>query len=147
VEAEGGRPAGGEAFEILRVERGLPAYGREITEGNLLQETGQTERAVDFRKGCYTGQEVVARIHYRGHVNRLLRGLRSGDPGSSLDPGASLFRGDREVGDVRTAVRSPRQGSIALAYVRREVEPGERLALGPGGPPAVEVVELPFTFK
>lgn len=148
----GGRPAGLRAREIRRVELGIPVYGRDIDEGTLPHETGQTDRAVSFEKGCYTGQEVVVRIEHRGQVNRLLRGLELGGGGGREgegedDPpesGASLYRDGRERGSLTTAVRSPRFGSIALGYVRREVEPGSLLSLEPDGEPACRVRELPF---
>lgn len=146
VETVAGGVAGREAYDIWRIERGVPAYGPDIGLDNLPQETGQQERAISLSKGCYTGQEVVARIHYRGHVNRHLRGLRVREeaepPFSATD---ELYREGRAVGRVTSAARSPRLGAIGLGYVRREVTPGERVARSPGGRPAVEVVELPFT--
>jgi folate-binding protein YgfZ len=143
----GGSPATAADWQIVRVERGLPAFGAEITGENLPQETGQTNRAISFEKGCYTGQEVVARIHYRGHVNRLLRGLRPiGDAPDPLRAGERLEREGRELGRVATAVESPRLGSIGLGYIRREVEPGELLTRE-GGAGEAEVVDLPFTIR
>lgn len=149
--AAGGGPAGRRAMEVWRVERGIPTYGREISLERLPQETGQEARAISFTKGCYTGQEVVARIHYRGHVNRLLRGLAFRAP-SDADPahllpaaGTELHQRSRPVGLVTTAVRSPRLGPIGLGYIRREVSPGAELSLAPGGPPEARVVALPFT--
>ncbi|MFQ5888534.1 MAG: YgfZ/GcvT domain-containing protein [Gemmatimonadota bacterium] len=139
----GGGPAGQEAYDIWRVERGIPVYGAEISLDVLPQETGQEERAISYTKGCYTGQEVVARIHYRGHVNRHLRGLHFRE--DRPEAGQRLFAGEREVAAVTSAVRSPRFGPIALGYVRREVEPGAALAATPGGQPGVRVGELPFT--
>lgn len=158
--AEGGRAVARATWEILRVERGVPVYGAEIDMNVLPQETGQEARAISFEKGCYTGQEVVARIHYRGKVNRLLRGVRFVNAGTEAlpPPGAELLREGRGVGRVTTAVRSPRFGPIALAYVRREVEPGEPLVVAHGAEPVTsdekearagelqaEVVALPFT--
>lgn len=145
AEAVGGGPAGLEARETLRVELGIPLYGREISLEVLPQETGQTGRAVSFDKGCYTGQEVVARIHYRGKVNRHLRGLRLPAGDALPERGVPLFEGERERGSVTTAVRSPREGPIALAYVRREVDPGSEVALGARDGPPAGVVELPFS--
>jgi folate-binding protein YgfZ len=132
-------------WEILRVERGVPVYGREITADSLPQETGQTARTVHFDKGCYTGQEVVARIHYRGHVNRRLVGFKSGHPAEALAPDSPLFLGERSVAEIRTSVISPRFGAIALGYARREVEPGQTLSRKAGTPADVEVRALPFT--
>lgn len=140
-----GRASGLRAREAWRVERGVPVYGPEINTDVLPQETGQTGRAVDIEKGCYTGQEVVARIHYRGKVNRRLLGLVL-HPDLPVLPGNGdeLFLNDRARGTVTTAVRSPRLGPVALAYVRTEVEPGDTLALEPGGEPACRVLELPL---
>lgn len=141
----GGRPVGPEAREIWRVERGIPAYGAEIDTDVLPQETGQGDRAVDHEKGCYTGQEVVARIHHRGKVNRHLRGLRPEDDAASpVEPGDELFSEGRSRATVTSAVRSPRLGLLALGYVRRELEPGDLLASEPEGDPAWRIEELPF---
>ena len=104
-------------------------------------EAGIVERAVDFEKGCYIGQEPVARLHYRGKPNRRLRGLRLSAPAAHGDP---LFLGDREVGTIGSSCLSPAHGPIALAIVRREAADGERLAVGGGGATA-ELVELPFS--
>ena len=129
-----------EALEAVRVEHGRPRYGRDLDESVIPQEAGLNERAVSFTKGCYVGQETVARLHYRGKPNRHLRGLRL--TGEAVS-GEVLHLGDREVGRVGTVALSPRLGPIALALVRREAQPGERLAVGDGGTRA-EVVELPF---
>jgi folate-binding protein YgfZ len=148
VEQFGGVRCDAVDIETARVERGLPVFGVEITAENLPQETGQTERAVSFQKGCYTGQEVVARIHYRGHVNRLLRGLRPQGEGSSTAdfvPGAALYFEGRVVGDVRSVVQSPRMGPLGLGYVRTSAEPGTHLSLESEGPAFIAVTELPFT--
>ena len=147
LEGAAPRTASAADHEAWRIELGVPRYGVDVTEENLPQETGLVPRAVSFDKGCYTGQEVVARIHYRGHVNRLLRGIRYGDgeAGPPLRPGEELVRDDRAVGHVTSACLSPRFGSIALAYVRREIDPGDGLA--PVSDPSVRllVTELPFT--
>jgi folate-binding Fe-S cluster repair protein YgfZ len=103
-------------------------------------EAGITDRAVDFEKGCYIGQEPVARLHYRGKPNRTLRGLRLS---ASAEPGERLVLGDKEVGKVGTSSLSPALGPIALAIVRREAGEGDRLAVGDDGVTA-EVVNLPF---
>lgn len=134
------------AFEALRVEAGFPRYGTDVTEENLVQETGWEARAVSYDKGCYVGQEVVVRLHHRGHANRRLRGLRfEGEPAEAPAPGTPLFAGAKAVGAVTSAVRSPRLGPIGLAYVRREVETGARLRVGaPDAGAAAQVVDLPF---
>ena len=144
AEAAGGGPVGLEAREVLRVELGIPLYGREISLDVLPQETGQTDRAVSFEKGCYTGQEVVARIHYRGRVNRLLRGLRLADEVDPPGPGTALFRDDRQRGTVTTSLRSPRLGPVALGFVRREIDVGSELGIGAADGPAARVEELPL---
>jgi tRNA-modifying protein YgfZ len=125
--------------ECLRIEQGRPRYGVELDDGVIPQEAGLNARAVSFTKGCYVGQETVARLHYRGKPNRLLRGLRLS---AAADVGAPLRFGDREVGHIGSCALSPRFGPIALAFVRREAEPGSRLDAG--GLVDAEVVELPF---
>lgn len=145
-----GREIGLDSWEILRVERGIPAFGKDYGVENLAQETGQDARAISYDKGCYTGQEVVARIHFRGHVNRILRGFRLADlaAGHSAAPTLAvdqpLFEADRERGAITSSVDSPRLGRIALGLARTEMEPGRRLALEPSGDEIVEIVELPF---
>jgi tRNA-modifying protein YgfZ len=129
------------AAEILRVESGRPRFGAEMSEATIPAEAGIDERAVSFTKGCYIGQETVARLHYKGKPNRHLRGLRLDAPASS---GEAIRLGDREVGKVGTACVSPALGPIALAIVRREAEPGARVTIGEDGAGA-EVVELPFS--
>jgi tRNA-modifying protein YgfZ len=128
-----------EAAEIIRVERGRPRFGREMTTETIPQEAGINDRAVSFTKGCYIGQETVARLHYKGKPNRHLRGLRSERP---LPAGAEVRAGEKAVGRVGTAVLSPALGAIALAILRREAEPGSTVAVGDGE--AAQVVELPF---
>lgn len=140
-------PAGLNAWEIARIEAGRPEWGIDIDENTIPQEANMDDlHAISYTKGCYVGQEVVARVHFRGHVNRHLRGLRTGE---LLPPptGAVLFTSDaREVGEVRSAVVSPRFGGIAIAMVRREVEPGtELLARWEGGERHAKVSLLPFT--
>ena len=138
--AAGAAEASEEAAEIIRVEAGRPRFGRELSEELMPAEAGIVERAVDFEKGCYIGQEPVARLHYRGKPNRRLRGLSLSAPVGS---GAALRLGEREVGTVGTSCLSPALGPIALAVVRREASEGDSLAVGDDGTTA-EVVELPF---
>jgi tRNA-modifying protein YgfZ len=128
------------AAEILRVESGRPRFGREMSAATIPQEAGIDGRAVSFTKGCYIGQETVARLHYKGKPNRHLRGLRLEGPVAEDDP---IALDDREVGRIGTAVISPAHGPIALAVIRREVEPGAMVEVGAGGVGA-RVVELPF---
>ena len=128
-----------EAAEILRIEQGIPRFGREMTSETMPAEAGIVERAVSFTKGCYIGQETVARLHYKGRPNRHLRGLRFEGPTAA---GAKLRLGDREVGAVGSSCLSPAHGPIGLAVVRREAEPGAILAVEGGG--SATVLELPF---
>jgi tRNA-modifying protein YgfZ len=129
-----------EAAEIVRIEGGRPRHGVDMTDDNLPAEVGIEQRAVSFTKGCYVGQEPVARMHYRGHPNRHLRGLTLVEPASADSP---LVSGDNAVGRVTSACISPALGPIALALVRREVEPGQEVGVGDAKLPA-RVVELPF---
>ncbi|MGA2320654.1 MAG: glycine cleavage T C-terminal barrel domain-containing protein [Solirubrobacteraceae bacterium] len=129
-----------QAAECLRVECGRPRFGIDLDEGTIPQEAGLNERAVSFTKGCYVGQETVARLFYRGKPNRHLRGLRLSAPASS---GEELRLGERTVGHVSSAVISPELGPIALALVRREAAPGARVSVGTHGTTA-EITDLPF---
>jgi folate-binding protein YgfZ len=127
------------AGDVLRVEAGRPRFGVDIDDTTIPQEAGLNERAVSFTKGCYVGQETVARLFYKGKPNRHLRGLRLDGDASTGDV---LHLGEREVGRVGTVVDSPRFGRVALALVRREAEPGTELAVGDAG--RATVVQLPF---
>jgi len=111
---------GDEAVEIARIEAGSPAFGRDITDKNFPQEVGRDARAISFTKGCYLGQETVARIDALGHVNRLLVGLRF--EGSEVPrPGTELRVGEKTAATVTSSVYSPRLGApLAMGYVRRE---------------------------
>ena len=129
-----------EAAELVRIESGRPRFGFDFDGDTIPQEAGLNERAVSFTKGCYVGQETVARLHYKGKPNRHLRGLRLGEP---AERGAELRLGERVVGSVGSAAVSPLHGPIGLALVRREAEPGAVLDVG-GGATTAEVVELPF---
>jgi len=127
------------ATEILRVESGRPRFGREMTERTIPQEAGINDRAVSFTKGCYIGQETVARLHYKGKPNRRLRGLRLSAPARDGDP---VSLDERELGEIGTAVVSPAHGPIALAILRREAEPGATVNVGEAT--GAEVVDVPF---
>ena len=128
------------AAEIVRVESGRPRYGIDVDDTTIPQEAGLNSRAVSFTKGCYVGQETVARLHWRGKPNRHLRGLRLSGPARTGEP---LRLGEREVGRVASVVVSPVFGPIALAIVRREAGVGDTLVVGDGSVTA-QVVELPF---
>ena len=129
-----------EVAEIVRVESGRPRYGFDLDDGVIPQEAGLNERAVSFTKGCYVGQETVARLFYRGKPNRHLRGLRLS---ADASPGDELRLGEKTVGKLGSVVVSPIHGPLALAIMRREADPGATVAVGDDAAPA-EVVELPF---
>ena len=129
-----------EAAEILRIETGRPRFGAEMGTETMPAEAGIVEQAVSFTKGCYIGQETVARLHYKGKPNRHLRGLRLSAPAR---PGAALRLGEKEVGTLGGGAVSPTFGPIGLAILRREAEPGVTVAVGEDGVTA-EVVALPF---
>lgn len=142
----GAAACGLSAWEAARVEAGRPEWGLDMDDATLSQEANlDTLQAISYTKGCYVGQEVVARVHFKGHVNRNLRGLRVS--GAAAPPtGAALEDATgKPVGDVRSSVVSPRLGPIALAMVRREIETGATLtARWEGGEAQAEVCALPF---
>ena len=147
----GGRACGWEAFEMARIEAGIPRFGQDMDESNLPLECGIESRAVSYSKGCYIGQEVLNRVHSFGHVAKELSGLRfPGDLSSLPQKGDKLFHAGKEVGYVTSAVKSPTlNAAIALGYVRREANQiGTELTVrsAQGENPA-RVVKLPFTEK
>ena len=125
--------------ERMRIEAGIPRFGVDMDGDTIPQEAGINERAVSFTKGCYVGQETVARLFYKGKPNRHLRGLKLTRPAAHGQP---IALGDREVGRVGSACVSPTHGPIALAIVRREAAPGDTVDVDGA---TAEVVELPFT--
>jgi folate-binding protein YgfZ len=127
-----------DVVECLRIETGRPRLGLDMGADTIPQEAGINDRAVSFTKGCYVGQETVARLHYKGKPNRHLRGLRLSAPASRGD---EVVLGEKAVGRVGSACESPRLGPIALAIARREAAPGADVLVA--GSPAT-VVELPF---
>lgn len=135
-----------EALHVARIEAGRPEWGRDMDDTMLAQEVDMERLdAISFSKGCYTGQETVARVHFRGHVNRLFRGLRFAD--SVLPPAGTELTDDtgKAVGTVKSGALSPRLGAIALAIVRRELEPGAAVrATWPEGQADARVETLPF---
>src|SRR5437867_2511267 len=147
VKAAGGRACGWQALETARIEAGIPRFGLDMDDTNLAPETGIEQRAISYAKGCYIGQEVIARIRTYGQVAKSLRGLRLADSIEALpDKGDKLYLGGKEVGHVTSAAVSPTsfkgdklylggkevghvtsaavsptlKANIALAYVRRE---------------------------
>jgi folate-binding protein YgfZ len=141
----GARPVGREAWNVLRVEAGVVQYGVDVDASTLLLEAPLPE-AYSLNKGCYLGQEVLARITYRGHVNRKIVGFRFPDARLPV-AGASILVEGREVGRITSAVRSPALGvALALGFLRRQHwEPGTRVEVGTGDTLlSAEVVALPF---
>jgi tRNA-modifying protein YgfZ len=126
--------------ECVRIERGRPRYGIDLDDTVIPQEAGLNERAVSFQKGCYVGQETVARLFYRGKPNRQLRGLRLRAP---VPAGSEVTAGERVVGRITSVAASPRLGQIGLALIRREAPPGSTVVVGDERV-AADVVELPF---
>lgn len=133
VETAGVVPAEDAVFEAVRIEACFPLYGRDVTEDNLAQEVGRTEQAISFRKGCYLGQEPIARIDALGHVNRLLCGLHL-EEGPVPDPGAAVrtWDTDAEIGHVTSAATTPAADRpVALAYVQSAAAtPGTLVRVG-----------------
>ncbi len=140
---EGAEPISDDELERLRILARTPRLGRELDDRVMPAEAGLEERAISFTKGCYPGQEPVARLHHRGHPNRGLRVLAlSGDGLPAYD--AELTLDGKVVGRVTSAAPDPEHGVVALAYVRREVPPEADLMvdgrvarqLGDSGDPA-----------
>ena len=138
--AAGARPVGREALDALRVEGLRPWYGSDVSEANLLHETGLVSECHSPTKGCYLGQEIVARLSARGgNVNKALRGLRLS---ASAQAGDAISDGTREVGRVTTAAVSPRLGPIALGYLQRShFEAGTSVQVGGQAARVVTVFE------
>jgi folate-binding protein YgfZ len=137
----GAQPISQGVADTVRIESGRPRYGIDLDETVIPQEADLNGRAVSFTKGCYVGQETVARLFYRGKPQRQLRGLRLAQPGWT---GAEVTFGDRVVGRLGSVAQSPALGPVALALVRREAPPGSHVRVGHDEIQAV-VVELPFS--
>ena len=146
------QPIGWDALESLRIEAGTPRYGTELTD-SIIPLEAELEHAIDFEKGCYIGQEIVARMKYRGHPNRLLRGIEVQDVSTSpecpeIHQDARVFSADKEVGWITSSTFAPTLGKpIALAYVRMAVtEAGSRVQIETSdGQVDGTVVRLPFS--
>ncbi len=144
----GARPVGADVLEVLRVEAGVPRHGVDVDESNVVLEALPAE-AVSFTKGCYVGQEIIARIHWRGHVAKKLTGLVFDADGAPA-PGAKILAADadREAGRVTSVAYSPRLGhTVALAVVKYEfLKPGTgvRVVAGEGETLAARVAETPL---
>jgi|694.fasta_scaffold14598_15 folate-binding protein YgfZ len=130
------------AVEILRVESGRPRFERELSGGPMPAEAGLVERAVSFTKGCYIGQEPVARLHYKGRPNRMLRGLKLV---GRVGAGDLVRSAERELGTIDSVALSPVEGWIGLSILRREAEVGHTVEVVTGdGVVEAKVTELPF---
>lgn len=144
----GGRACGWTAFEIARIEAGIPRFGADMDGANLPMECGIEASAMSFNKGCYIGQEVLNRVHTIGHVTKELRGLRLADDLKTLPRrGDKLFHNGKEVGYLTSSVKSPAlDANIALGYVRREANQiGTPVALHTAdGESMASIVALPF---
>ncbi len=125
----GATAAPAEVYAVARIEAGFPEWGVDMNEDTLAQEANLDELgAISYSKGCYVGQEVVARIHFRGHVNKTLRRITFA--GDRVPPrGTELVDASgKTVGDTRSAAVSPRSGGVGIAMVRREIEAGAELS-------------------
>ena len=144
--AAGARPVGFAALEMLRIEAGLPRYGVDMDDSNVVTDTGLDE-AVSYTKGCYIGQEIIARIHWRGHVAKRLAGLSFADRGE-VERNAKIRTADgKEIGRITSVTFSPRlDHTIALGYVKYDyLAPGTPVRVLYGDEErAAHVVELPF---
>jgi folate-binding protein YgfZ len=140
--AFGLEPLGWKALEVLRVEAGVPRYGQDMVDTTIPLEANLAH-GISYNKGCYIGQEVIARATFRGHMNRKLAGLRLGT--AEAAPGTELKKEGKKVGWVTSVVESPGPaGHLALGYVHRDhLEPGTVLTVGEGAAEAT-VAALPF---
>ena len=142
----GAQPVGPDALEVLRIEAGIPRYGVDMDETNVVTETNLDD-AVSFTKGCYIGQEIIARIKYRGHVAKKLTGLVF-ESQVALGDGAKVFSSDdKEIGRVTSSAFSPRLGgTIALGYLKYDyLSPGTPVKVSSSGEELRALVaELPL---
>lgn len=135
----GAKPAGREAYEILRVEAGTPELGPDLDENTFAPEVGRTKQAISYAKGCYLGQEPIVMARDRGQVNRVLLGVKL--PDGPVPHNSPLYHDGKEAGRVTSSVVSPRLGGVGLAYVRRgSQEPGTALEVDAGGTRRAAVV-------
>jgi folate-binding protein YgfZ len=139
--SQGAIPGSQQTWEVARIEAGRPEWGIDMNDSTIPQEANFDQLgAISYTKGCYTGQETVARVHFRGHVNRFLRKLHF--VSATIPPAAAELINDagEVVGDVRSVAMSPRHGGVAIAMVRREVAPGATLhARWEGGECTVQI--------
>jgi folate-binding protein YgfZ len=141
LHAGGVSPGSPDTWEIARVESGRPQWGADMDESTLPQEANFDDLgAISYTKGCYIGQETVARIHFRGHVNRFLRKLRFVTRPAPPTGAELVDEAGKVIGDIRSVALSPRFGGVALGMVRREILPGTTLqARWSGGECSVQI--------
>jgi folate-binding protein YgfZ len=149
IVAAGARPVGFDALEVLRVEAGVPRYGVDASDSNVVLEVVDESEAVSYTKGCYAGQEIIARIHWRGHVAKRLAGLVfDRDAAPPADSRIKSCAEDREVGRISSTVFSPRlRRQVALGVVRYDhLAPGTEVKISDGDSDvcAAHVAELPL---
>jgi folate-binding protein YgfZ len=137
----GARQLDGDGYDAVRIAAGIPRQGAELDGSTIPQEAFLELDAVSFTKGCFLGQELVCRIDTRGHVNRYLRGLRA-IAGARPPLGAEVVAGEKVVGAVTSVADGPDGAPVALAYVRREIEPPVEVALRWDGGETTARVEL-----
>ena len=148
VRSLGGRPVGGSALELARIEAGIPLFGVDMDESHLPPEAGLDRNGISYTKGCYIGQETIARIRTYGQVTKALRGLRF-DPGAVMPVrGDKVFHNGREVGSLTSVMPSPRLGCpIALGYVRKECNAlGTALVVRSASGAEIPAVIVPLPF-
>ncbi len=118
-----------EEYETIRIEAGIPRFGADMTPDNFPGEAGILDRAVSFQKGCYPGQETVARMHYRGQPNKRLH--RFAIKGEAPEPGTPILQNEKEVGTLTSVAPLPVDGkTFALGYLKRKADPEGALAAG-----------------
>ena len=141
LHATGVQPGTKDTWDIARVESGRPQWGTDMDDSTLPQEANFDELgAISYTKGCYIGQETVARVHFRGHVNRFLRKLRFVTRPAPPQGAELVDEAGKVIGDIRSVALSPRFGGVALGMVRREIPPGTTLqARWSGGECSVQV--------
>ncbi|MBM3845521.1 MAG: aminomethyl transferase family protein [Verrucomicrobia bacterium] len=148
AESTGGGLAGWNAMETVRIEASIPRYGADMDDTNLPPEAGLESRAIHYAKGCYIGQEVMARLRTYGQVAKALRGLRLAPDAKVLpQKGDRIVWGDKEIGHVTSATASPTlRTNVVLAYLRRErFKPGDTVTIRtPNQEIPAEVATLPF---
>lgn len=149
VRSRGGRPVGWSALDLARIEAGIPRFGVDIDENHLPPEAGLDRNGISYTKGCYIGQETIARIRTYGQVTKALRGLRFEPDAPMPARGDKILHQGREVGSLTSVIRSPRLGCpVALGYVRKECNaPGTSLVVRSASGPEIPALIVPLPFS